>query len=114
MEHRRFVAQSGCRYHRPIVGGSGVDVGIGLRVVKLGRTSVTYELGVFEDHGPGGGGGCSLAALDSLPAAVGTFVHVYVDEDGRPTPIAPGIQAVLASLLAPSPNSGDNSLSINK
>lgn len=109
MEHKRFVAQSGCRYLRPIVGGSGIDVGIGLRVVNLGRSSVTYELGVFDDgarcataDGGGGGGSGSLALSDApfpaTAAAVGTFVHVYVDEDGQPTPIAPHIRALLASL----------------
>ena len=113
MEHKRFVAQSGCRYLRPIVGGSGIDVAIGLRVLNLGRSSVTYELGVFEDRascatdGGGGGagsGGGSLAVSDApspaAAAAVGTFVHVYVDEDGQPTPIAPHVRALLASLQA--------------
>ena len=120
MEHRRFVAQSGCQYLRPIVGGSGIDVAIGLRVLNLGRSSVTYELGVFEDRascatdgggggagsggGGGGGGGGSLAVSDApspaAAAAVGTFVHVYVDEDGQPTPIAPHVRALLASLQA--------------
>ena len=111
MEHRRFVAQSGCQYLRPIVGGSGIDVAIGLRVLNLGRSSVTYELSVFEDRascatggGGGGGGGGALAVSDApspaAAAAVGPFVHVYVDEDGQPTPIAPHVRALLASLQA--------------
>jgi len=43
---------------------------LGLRVNKLGTSSVGYEVGVFED------------GKDS-PAAVGGYTHVFVDSQSR-------------------------------
>jgi len=40
-----------------------------LRVNKLGKSSVTYEIGVFEQG-------------TEDPKAVGEFVHVFVDREG--------------------------------
>ena len=46
----------------------------GIRVAKLGRSSVRYEIGLF--------------ANDDDSAATGRFVHVYVDRAAnRPVPI---------------------------
>lgn len=59
-----FVVESACRYFRPIAFPAPVDVGI--RVARLGRSSVRYELAIFS--------GESAAAC-----AAGVFVHVYVD-----------------------------------
>lgn len=50
---------------------------LGLRVAQLGRSSVTYEVGVFKclgDETPG--------SLDT-PAAVGGYTHVFVDKHSR-------------------------------
>lgn len=43
---------------------------IGLSVAKIGRTSVTYNIGVFREQ-------------EEQAAAVGTFVHVFVDPHTR-------------------------------
>ena len=58
-----------------------------LRVAKLGRSSVTYDiaLGAFEE-GP--------------PAATGSFTHVFVDrESRRPTPIEGRLRDCLERLV---------------
>jgi acyl-CoA thioester hydrolase len=58
----------------------------GLRVRKLGNSSVTYEIGLF-------GEGSDDAAAE------GWFVHVFVDRDTRrPQPIPEGIRAALQRL----------------
>ena len=60
---------------------------IGLRVAKLGNTSVQYELGVFKK----GSSEC---------AAEGRFVHVYVDRTTRrPVPVPADTRAVLQPLV---------------
>ena len=65
-------------------------VAVGIRVARLGRSSVRYELAIFRD------------AVDD-PAAEGWFVHVFVGrEDRRPTPIPDGVRAALARLEAAS------------
>ncbi len=59
----------------------------GLRVAKLGRSSVTYEIGLFAE-----------ASAES-PAAEGWFVHVFVDcVTRRPADIPPGLRAALERL----------------
>jgi acyl-CoA thioester hydrolase len=45
-------------------------VDLALRVNKLGKSSVTYEIGVFEQG-------------QEEVKAVGEFVHVFVDKDSR-------------------------------
>jgi acyl-CoA thioester hydrolase len=45
------------------------DIRAGLRVGHLGRTSVRYEIGLFD--------------ASSSPIAAGWFVHVFVDRDTR-------------------------------
>lgn len=51
---------------------------LGLRVAKLGKSSVTYEIGLFERGVEG-------------VKAVGRFVHVFVDrETGRPARMGMG------------------------
>jgi acyl-CoA thioester hydrolase len=79
-----LVAETSCRYFKAV---SFPDVlHVGLRVEKLGTSSVTYELAVFRGE-------------DTEPAAVGRFVHVYVDTTTRrPVPIPPAIRAALAAL----------------
>ncbi len=63
-----LVVESGCRYFAPLAFPQAL-VG-GLRVARLGASSVRYEVGVF--------------AQDSGEAAAhGHFVHVYVDRIGR-------------------------------
>jgi acyl-CoA thioester hydrolase len=71
-----LVVHTECDYFAPLSFPQTVDVG--LRVDKLGASSVRYELGVFAQ-----GSGSS--------AAVGRFVHVCVnraDHTSRPWPSA--------------------------
>ena len=56
---------------------------------KLGSSSVSYEVGVFEE------------GKDS-PAAVGGYTHVFVDSDSRKsTPMAVEARTGLAKLVKP-------------
>lgn len=79
-----LVVESGCRYFKPLAFPHVVDCG--LRVAKLGRSSVRYEVGMFE------------SGADE-PAALGFFVHVFVDRESmRPTEMPPNIRAALEPL----------------
>ena len=79
-----IVAETGCRYLREL--SFPGEVHAGLRLEKLGRTSVIYRIGLF--------------AGDAAEAsAVGRFVHVYVEAaTRRPTPVPEPIRAALATL----------------
>lgn len=50
---------------------------LGLRVDKIGKSSVTYEVGVFEHQEAEEG-----ADVDG-PSAVGGYTHVFVDNETR-------------------------------
>ncbi len=59
----------------------------GLRVTRLGRSSVTYEIGLFRQG-------------FEAPAALGSFVHVWVDrESRRPVPVPEKIRRALERLV---------------
>lgn len=74
------VAESGCRYLAELRFPDPLTVG--LAVTRLGNSSVTYRLGLWQQDGP--------------TAAVGHWVHVYVDRAGRkPVPIPDPIRALL-------------------
>jgi len=80
-----LVVESGCKYLKPLAFPSVIDCGV--RVTKLGRSSVRYEVGVF-------------AAYDPEPAALGFFVHVFVDRDTmRPTDLPAHLRSALEPLL---------------
>jgi acyl-CoA thioester hydrolase len=80
-----LVVETTCRFHLPLTFPEHVDTG--LRIVKLGTSSVTYEIGIFRRG-------------DEAPAASGRFVHVWVDRaTQRPTPVPPAIRAALAPLV---------------
>lgn len=66
--HIGLVVHSHCDYLAPIEFPAVVD--LALRVNKLGKNSVTYEIAVFE------------AGQDEAKA-VGEFVHVFVDRESR-------------------------------
>ena len=62
---------------------------VGLRVGKLGNSSVRYELGIFKRG-------------EATAAATGYFVHVFVDRTTRhAVPIPAPIRAVLERLVLP-------------
>jgi acyl-CoA thioester hydrolase len=66
-------AESHCHYHAALAFPD--DVIGALRVGRLGRSSVTYEIAL-------------APADDADPAATGSFTHVFVDRATRkPTPI---------------------------
>ena len=81
-----LVVETRCLFHRPLSFPQVIDAG--LRVTKLGNSSVTYDIGLFESAG-------------SAAAATGYFVHVWVQRTTRrPTPVPDRIRAALAPLLA--------------
>ncbi|OJD31155.1 thioesterase family protein [Diplodia corticola] len=63
-----LVVHSHCDYFAPL--GFPAVADLALRVNKLGRSSVTYEIGVFE------------RGIEEV-RAVGEFVHVFVDRESR-------------------------------
>lgn len=62
------VAESGCRFFRELEYPHPLDVGV--RVERLGRSSITYALGLFD-------------AEAAEVAALGHWVHVYIDRESR-------------------------------
>jgi acyl-CoA thioester hydrolase len=83
------VAESGCRYFAELKFPDPLVVG--LAVTRLGTSSVTYRMAVF-----------GHAAVDDSAqapvAAVGHWVHVYVDRTTRrPVPIPDAVRALLAT-----------------
>ncbi len=84
-----LVVETGCRYLRPLSFPETADVG--LRVERLGRSSITYDLAVFTQ------------GRDD-PAAVARFVHVYVDRATRASVDVPAvIRSVLTPVMRPAP-----------
>ncbi|WCM91560.1 acyl-CoA thioesterase [Acidovorax sp. NCPPB 2350] len=63
-----LVVETQCNYFAPLAFPQAIDAGI--RVARLGSTSVRYEVGLFAQGEP-------------LSAAAGHFVHVYVDRRSR-------------------------------
>jgi acyl-CoA thioester hydrolase len=60
----------------------------GLRVARLGSSSVRYEVGIFRND-------------DALASAQGHFVHVYVDRASRrPLGLPNELRTALNALLA--------------
>lgn len=79
-----LVIESHCNYHAPLSFPTIVECG--LRVGKLGTSSVRYEIGVF-------------AQGDEAIGANGHFVHVFVDREAmRPTPIPEPMREALVPL----------------
>jgi acyl-CoA thioester hydrolase len=78
------VAESGCRFFAEV--GFPSEVTVGLRVARLGNSSVTYELALFDE--------------DAVCAAEGKWVHVYVDaKTRRPAPVPGEIRQALETLV---------------
>lgn len=80
-----LVVETHCSYFAPLAYPHAVDAGI--RVAKLGTSSVRYEIGLFDEHG-----------IEA--AAEGHFVHVYVDRRyRRPVALPETLRSVVTSLL---------------
>lgn len=79
-----IVAETSCRFLKELSFPEPVHAG--LRLEKLGNSSVIYRIGLFR-------------ADDDAACAVGRFVHVYVDAVARrPVPVPPAIRAALETL----------------
>ncbi|MCB8840702.1 thioesterase family protein [Aurantimonas sp. VKM B-3413] len=63
-----LVVETGCRYHREMAFPDRVTAGI--RVGRLGTSSIRYEIGLFRED-------------EECAAADGFFVHVAVDQTTR-------------------------------
>lgn len=80
-----LVIETQCNYFAPLAFPQTVEAGI--RVARLGNSSVRYEVGLF-------------AQGEALTAAKGHFIHVYVDrQTRRPTPLPANFKHVLEQLL---------------
>lgn len=80
-----LVVETQCAFFASV--GFPEALEIGLRVINKGRSSVRYEIGVFQKGG-------------DETTALGAFTHVYVDaQTRRPAPLAPELDAALSALL---------------
>ncbi|MGE6192217.1 acyl-CoA thioesterase [Stutzerimonas stutzeri] len=79
-----FVVSSACDYFASIAYPDLIEVGV--RVAKLGNSSVQYELAIFREG-------------EQEASAAGRFVHVFVERaSNRPTPIPSRLRAALEAL----------------
>ena len=84
-----LVAESGCSYFAALAYPDVIDAG--LRIGRLGTSSVRYEVGIFRQ------------GEDSAAAAL-YFVHVFVARESmRPVPIPDPIRAALATIAGKGP-----------
>ncbi|WP_432381199.1 acyl-CoA thioesterase [Duganella sp. P38] len=82
-----MVVDTGCSYFNSISFPDTVHAGV--RVAKIGNSSVRYELALYRNG-------------DEQPAAAGHFVHVYVDrKSNRSVPIPENVRAVLETITSP-------------
>ena len=80
-----FVVASNCQYTSPIAYPQAIEAG--LRVNRLGNSSVEYGIGIFQQG-------------SAVASAIGTFTHVFVDRStdkpvAIPDPIRSALEAVL-------------------
>jgi acyl-CoA thioester hydrolase len=79
-----YVVSSGCDYHAPIAYPEAIEAG--LRVERLGGSSVRYGLAIFR-------------AGEEQAVAHGHFVHVFVDRArNKAVPIPAGLRSALERL----------------
>lgn len=82
-----IAVETMCRFKKPIAYPEALEAG--LRVGKLGNSSVRYEIGIFREG-------------ENEAAAWGHFVHVFVDRaTNAPMPIPGPIREALARIMAP-------------
>lgn len=82
-----LAVESLCRFHKSFAYPDIIDGG--LRVGRLGTSSVRYEIGLFGSD-----------PAEAKARAEGHFVHVFVERASqRPTPIPPRMRAALERLL---------------
>jgi len=79
-----YVVNSGCEYHAPITYPESVEAG--LRVDRLGNSSVQYGIAIFKEG-------------EAQAAAHGHFVHVFVERaENRSVPIPDKLRVALERL----------------
>jgi acyl-CoA thioester hydrolase len=79
-----MVAETGCRYFSEM--GYPDLITSGLRVARLGTSSVRYEVGLFRNDA-------------QTAAAEGFFIHVYVDrQTRRPSPMDARLRSALMAI----------------
>lgn len=79
-----LVIETQCNYFAPLAFPQTVEAGI--RVARIGSSSVRYEVGLFAEG-------------QATTAAAGHFVHVYVDrQTRRPVSLPAALRAVLEPL----------------
>ena len=80
-----LVVETQCNYFAPLAFPQTIQAGI--RVARLGTSSVRYEVGLFAQN-------------EALTAAKGHFIHVYVDKlHRRPVPLPLNLKTVLETLV---------------
>lgn len=80
-----IVVESRCRYAHSFTYPQVIEAG--LRVTRLGNSSVNYEVGMFHEG-------------DATASVWGGFTHVFVDRtDQRPVTIPADIRAALERIL---------------
>jgi acyl-CoA thioester hydrolase len=85
-----LVVETGCSFFAELTYPDPVEVG--LRIARLGGSSVTYDIGLFAPDG-------------AVAAARGSFVHVNVDRiSRRPVPITDTARAIFDGLILPQEN----------
>ena len=84
-----IVVESGCTFHRELSFPETIEAG--LQVERIGTSSVTYRIGLFQIDG-------------LIPLASGRFVHVYVGRrHRRPVQVPEKIRKALKKILCPQP-----------
>jgi acyl-CoA thioester hydrolase len=79
-----YVVNSGCQYLSPITYPEAIEAGV--RVEKLGNSSVRYGIGIFREG-------------ENQPAAYGHFVHVFVERArNKSVPIPAGLRSALEAI----------------
>ena len=82
-----LVVSSFCQYFSPVSFPAVLD--LGLKVTALGKSSVTYEVGVFEEG-------------KEVPSAVGGYTHVFVENESRKSAkMGPTLREGLGKLFRP-------------
>ena len=82
-----LVVETHCNFFEPLAFPQRIEAGV--RVARQGCSSVRYEIGLFDQGAP-------------MSAAVGHFVHVYVDRaTRRPVPLPEAFVKALQALQLP-------------
>ena len=69
-----LVVETMCQYKKSLAFPESIDVG--LRVTKMGNSSVRFEIGIFKQG-------------DDEPAAFGHFVHVFIERGMQKAVVIP-------------------------